>query len=402
MNGSPPGMKGGIYRDAVTWYCYLLGAFFIFVLTIQGNVIPFLKTELGLTYYSVALHTSAIAIGAIIVGLIGDRVVQSFGRQRVLVFGTLVCAVGVLALCVASAPWASIASCLLIGFGACFIPTVIYAVLADIHGERRNIAISESAALNYAFATLAPLLTSMYIAISVGWRGAILTGAVVSVVIVLLAQRTTFPQGAKRQSDGSARLPPAYWAYWCALSFGTAIEFCVILWSVEFLGQVVGLSPAKAAAAAAAFVVGMFIGRCLGGVWIRLVRVQVLLMLQLAVILVGFLLYWGGSVPVISIAGLFILGLGVSLLYPLTVSLAIGAAGSQSDTASARAILAFGIALLFMPLLLGAIADQVGLRSAHWLVPVLVVAVAISLMVGRAVEKGAANSSAAVDTSQGS
>ena len=125
---------------------------------------------------------------------------------------------------------------------------------------------------------------------------------------------------------------------------------------------------------------------------------QLLLMAQLAVVLIGFLLYWGGSIAAVSIAGLFILGLGTSLLYPLTVGMAISAAQQKSDAASARAILALGIALLVMPLLLGVIADQVGLRTAHWLVPVLACAVAVSMGVGRAIEKATPSSSAVADS----
>ncbi len=388
----------GIHRDAVTWYCYLLGAFFIFILTIQGNVVPFLKSELGLSYYAVSLHTSAIAVGAIVVGLVGDKVVRHFSRQAVLVFGTLVCATGVFGLCLASTAWTSVASCALIGFGACFIPSVIYAVLADVHGEQRNIAINESAALNYAFATVAPLLISAFVWLSLGWRGAILTGAMVGVAIVLAAGRTSFPPPTNPESDNPNRLPPAYWAYWCALSFSTAIEFCIVLWAAEFLGGPVGLPPAQAAVATAAFVIGMFIGRVMGNLWIRMFKPQLLLIAQLAVVLIGFLLYWGGSIAAVSIAGLFILGLGASLLYPLTVGMAISAAQQRSDAASARAILALGIALLVMPLLLGVIADQVGLRTAHWLVPVLACAVAVSMGVGRAIQKATPDSSAVANS----
>lgn len=392
MNAKTPMGMVGIRRGPVTWYCYLLGAFFIFILTIQGNVVPFLKSELDLSYYAVSLHTSAIAAGAIVVGLVGDWAVRHFTRQAVLVFGTLVCAAGVLGLCLASTAWMSIASCALIGFGSCFIPSVIYAVLADVHGEQRNIAINESAALNYALATLGPLLISAFVWLSLGWRAALVTGSVAGVVIVLLASRSAFPPPVASAIGKRTRLPPAYWAYWCALSFSTAIEFCIILWSAEFLGRVVGLSPAAAAAATAAFVVGMFIGRVLGNLWIRLFSPQLLLMGQLAVVLVGFLAYWGGNTPAITISGLFVLGLGASLLYPLTVGMAISAAEPQSDAASARAILALGISLLVMPLLLGVVADQVGLRAAHWLVPVLACAVAASALVGSAIQKATTGS----------
>ena len=55
-------------RGPVTWYCYLSLGFFTYLLNIQGNILPFLKDELGLSYRAVSLHSSAIALGLIAVG----------------------------------------------------------------------------------------------------------------------------------------------------------------------------------------------------------------------------------------------------------------------------------------------------------------------------------------------
>ena len=63
--------KAGIVRSSGTIGCYLVLAFFTFVLTLQGTIAPFLKADLGLSYRMVGLHASAIAIGAILVGLAG-------------------------------------------------------------------------------------------------------------------------------------------------------------------------------------------------------------------------------------------------------------------------------------------------------------------------------------------
>src|SRR5215213_4254061 len=124
-------LGSGIVRGPITWYCYLLLGFFVFTLTMQGNIVPFLKQELSLTYRETGLHASAIAVGAIIVGLVGDKIVRRYGRRPMLMLGTLACASGALMLCVATAAWASIGACAMIGFGASFIPTVAFAVLAD-------------------------------------------------------------------------------------------------------------------------------------------------------------------------------------------------------------------------------------------------------------------------------
>jgi len=120
------------------------------------------------------------------------------------------------------------------------------------------------------------------------------------------------------------------------MTFGIAIEYSILLWASEYLERVVGLDKAQAASGAAAFVLGMFIGRASGSVWARFIAVEQLLIAQLAVTLVGFLIYWGVSQPAVAIIGLLVLGTGVSLLFPLTVGLAMSAAGSASDKAPAQ------------------------------------------------------------------
>ena len=41
--------EGGIKRGPVTWYCYMMTGFFMYLLAIQGNIIPFLRSELHLS-----------------------------------------------------------------------------------------------------------------------------------------------------------------------------------------------------------------------------------------------------------------------------------------------------------------------------------------------------------------
>ena len=39
-----------LIRTPLTWYAYLLSGFFTFIINIQGNIIPFLRDELRLSY----------------------------------------------------------------------------------------------------------------------------------------------------------------------------------------------------------------------------------------------------------------------------------------------------------------------------------------------------------------
>ena len=336
--------------------------FFMYLLAIQGNIIPFLRSELHLSYGAVILHSSAFAAPGFVTGMFGDWLIRRYGRRRVLWLGALGMLGGAALLCVASAAWFSIGSCALMGASGGLILIVVTALLSELHGDRRNVALAEASAVAYAFGTVAPLVMSLCLSLALSWRNAVLVGVVFGGIILLWFGRTPLPDSAVISTPGHASLPAPYWIYWCALTMAIAIEFCILLWAPEFLQQVVGLSATSAAAAAAVFGLAMLTGRTAGGSLLRVIAAQRLFPLALLVTCLGFLIYWGLPRPPVAIVGLFVLGLGVALLYPLTLGLAMGAAGTRADTASARAALAGSFGILVTPALLGGLADKVGLQ----------------------------------------
>jgi fucose permease len=74
-------------------------------------------------------------------------------------------------------------------------------------------------------------------------------------------------------------------------------------------------------------------------------------------------------------------GLGVANLYPLVLSQAIGTSPRDPVTASARATLASGSAILALPLVLGRIADTAGIRQAYVVVAFLLLSALITLLI---------------------
>jgi len=358
-------------RDAATWYGYLLLGFFTFLLNIQGNILPYLKAELDLGYASAALHASAIAVGMIVTGLSGERVVARLGRKAALAAGGLGAALGALLLCLAPAAWASIPACFVLGAAGSLVPSVVPAMLAEIHGANRDRALAELSAACYVFAVAAPLAMGAALALDLGWRGAVLLGITSGVAILLLGRRAAVPE-TPATAVTTGRLPAAYWNYWLLLAIVVAVEFSVLLWAPAYLEHVVGLAPAAAAGTAAVFAVTMLLGRTTGSALVSRFAAARLYAAALVVTLLGFALYWQAALPLVAITGLAVIGLGVALLYPLSLGLALEAAPGKGGAASARFMLAVGLALLIAPFALGALADQNGLAKAQLVIPALI------------------------------
>jgi MFS transporter, DHA1 family, inner membrane transport protein len=372
---------GRMRRDQVTWYSYLMLGFFTYLLNIQGNILPFLQAELGLSYRAVSLHFSAIAVGMITVGLFGNQIIRHLGRRRALWLAAGGVLTGAVLLCLAPAAWMSIGSCVLIGVPGALIPAMVFAILAEVQGDHREVAYAEASALSYAFAIMGPLAMSLCLSLSLGWRSAVLLGAVMGGAIVLTYRRLPIADPTDLPSTERVSLPATYWAYWCMLTAAVALEYSVLFWAPAFLERAVGLTSAEAAASGAAFSVAMLVGRIAGSALVRRMPARRLFLVALTTALIGFAVYWGVDQPVAAVVGLFILGLGVAPLYPLTIGFAIDAAGEQSAAASARFMLAVGVAILSMPALLGGLADEVGLRPAHLILPGLVGVALLCLIV---------------------
>lgn len=398
--------------DGTTWYAFLLTGFYIYAVNVQGNVVPFLQAEFALSYRAVSLHSSAIALGIILVGLAGDRVAAALGRRRTLWLGVAGLAGGSVLLCLAPAPpvnqlpWASIGACFLLGALGALIPALLPALLADLHGARRAEAYAGQAITAYVFGLAAPLLSGFAIWSGLGWRAAVVFGAVVGIGIALWfrklpilehAQVAATPDGTKPRAAKGAHLPPAFWAYWALLFIGCGLEFCILFWAPAFLERVIGFAPALAATAAAGFPLGVLAARIALRLLVGRVALARLMIAALAAVFLGFLVYWGaggelGLAPA-AVLGIFVLGLGIGPLYPLTTDFAIGAVAPEipgaRDRAAMRMAIAFGLSLLLAPIALGALADEIGLGPAHLALPALIAAGFGCFFAGRVLEKRA-------------
>ena len=160
-----------------------------------------------------------------------------------------------------------------------------------------------------------------------------------------------------------------------------SIEMSLAVWATDFLSSVVGLGQDNAVLAFGIYPAAMLVGRIAGSRLTQRWPGLKLLLAALGVVLIGFPIFWLSRLAALNILGLFICGLGIANLYPLTLSIAVGLAGGQTNQASARASLAVGIALLAAPLVLGWLADRLGMQTAYGAVVILIVA-AIAIVLG--------------------
>ena len=381
-------------RDRFTWLAYLMQGYYAYLQATIGPLMPFLRAEQGLSYALGGLHFSAFAVGMITTGLTADRVAGRLGRRRTFWGGAAGMGAGAVLLTLGRHAAVTIGGAAIMGLFGSLLLITIMASLSDRHGERRAIAFTEANIVASICAALAPLCVGGLQQAGIGWRGALWSMVVLAAGLAVVMVREPVPAAGAATTGPrrmAGRLPAAYWAYWLVLVLCVAAEWCLAFWSADFLATVAGLPQGVAATAVGLFYLAMITGRIIGSRLAWVLPTGKLLLGALGVAVLGFPLFWLARVPALNAAGLFVAGLGVANLYPLSLSAATSAAAGQANTASARISLAAGLAILIAPLTLGGVADRVGIQNAFGLViGLLAAAVAMVVWANRIAARPAA------------
>jgi hypothetical protein len=179
-------------------------------------------------------------------------------------------------------------------------------------------------------------------------------------VLLLLALSARPAATAAAGSASAAAAPRAVGERWLRVVLAVAVEFCFVVWAVTRL-QATGLGPAAATLWGTAFPLGMALGRLAGPVLLGRAHVVPLAAAVSAAGAVAVAVATGSA----GVAGgLAVAGLGVAVLYPVTLADLAQTPGLPPARGAALGALASGVAILLAPPALAVLGNEVGLRAA--------------------------------------
>ena len=371
-------------RDRLTWVAYLVLAWFAYLQAAPGLVIAHLRDELGLSYSTGGLHVAAFAGGSLLAGVVAARLERAVGRRALFWSAAALMGAGAIGLTAGRVAGVTVGSLLLMGVGGGGLLVTVQAALADHHGERRAVALAEAnVAASAAYVVLIGVL-SLFAALELGWRAALLVSLAVPAVLWWSNRRLAIDAPPPEEVP-QGRLPGVFWIAAAMLFCTVAAEWCITAWGATFAEDVVGVSTDTAVALMAGFFGGVLVGRTLGSRLARRHDPARLLAVALAVAAAGFAILWPAKTPGQALAGLSLLGLGIGNLFPMGIAVAVALAPERASLASGRAVVTTSFAVLLAPLTVGTLADATSLSAALAVVPVALVLAAAGLaLVGRA------------------
>src|SRR3954449_2156661 len=383
-------------RDRLTWMAYLVLAWFAYLQAAPGLVIVHLRDELDLSYSVGGLHVTAFAAGSMVAGVVSARLERALGRRGLFWSAAALMGAGAIGLTAGRIAEATVGSLLVMGVGGGLLLVTIQAALADHHGERRAVALTEAnVAASIAYVVLIGVL-SLTAALHAGWRVALLA----SLVVPLLAwwtNRRLALDAPPPSREAQGRLPGVFWIAAGMLFCATAAEWCITAWGATFVEDAAEVSTDTAVALMAGYFGGVLAGRTLGSRLARRHDPARLLALSLAVAASGFAILWPSAAPGQALVGLSLLGIGLGNLFPMGLSMTVALAPGRAALASGRAVAMTSFAVLLAPLTVGTLADATSLTAALGVVPVVLVLAAAGLaLVRRAMTRECRAQSSAV------
>jgi predicted MFS family arabinose efflux permease len=365
-------------RDRMTWVAYAMLAWFAYLQASPGLVVPHLRDELHMSYSSGGLHVAGFAGGSLVAGLVSARAEEAAGRKALFWLSALAMGAGTILLTAGRTEVLTITATTVMGFGGGMLLVTIQALLADRHGPRRTIALTEAnVAASAAYVLLIGAL-ALAAATDAGWRAALVAVLALPPLAFALSRREPLEAPPPPPKDRGA-LPAAFWVAAAMIFCTTAAEWCVTGWGASFVKDAADVSTDTAVTLMGGYFAGVLAGRATGSILARRYAAHKLLAGALGLTAIGFAILWPASHPATAFAGLIVLGIGLGNLFPLGLSVTVGLAPEHAQLASGRAVLVTSAAVLLAPLTVGALADATSISAALSVVPAALALAAVGL-----------------------
>ncbi len=350
--------------------------------SLAGAGWPVMHADLGVPVSYAGLLTMIIAAGTIVSSLQSDRLTRRFGAGLVTAVSVGMTAVALLGFSFSGSFWLLLIWAIPYGLGAGAVDAALNNYVA-LHYSSKH--------MNWLHcfwgvgASISPFIMSHALTGGLGWSGGYRIVGIIQIVLVALLflslplwgrVNQAHPEHAPEGSDGAPSRPLglagtlrlagapmlliAFFAY-------CAIEGTFILWSATFLVQEREVAPATAAAFASLYLLGITVGRFLGGFVADHLGDRQLIRIGIATVAAGVVMV---ALPlesdVLALAGLVVAGLGSAPIYPAIIHSTPANFGRENSQAVIGIQMASAyLGMTLMPPLFGALSGWLGM----WLFP---------------------------------
>jgi len=333
-----------------------------------------LREDQGTSLGIAGLHGTALGIAAIIAGGLNSKLVHRFGRSNTTWIGLTIFSLGIVFFVFAPPVQLTLIATLFAGLGTSVVINNVNTAGSHAFAERSHTAVAQLNAIaiagfvagNFIVGTTANIVREQ-------WRlGLLIT--IPFIFLLFIKGRKFEPDSHIPDEDGPQRgkLSIGFWFSFAGFFLSICAEFATSFWSASLISNRTEASAAISTLAVIAFGSGVGTGRWYAGRLLKRFHADEQLKMALILQFIAFGLFWSSHNLVFSLITLFIVGLGISVQFPLFTLRMVAFSEGRPDLAIGKSSIAAGIAIGSSPLLLGILGDNFGISRAYIMVPVLI------------------------------
>ena len=333
-----------------------------------------LREDQGTSLGIVGLHGTALGVAAIIAGGFNSKLVHRYGRSNTTWIGLTVFSIGITFFVFAPPVQLTLIATLIAGLGTSIVINNVNTAGSHAFAERSHTAVAQINAIAIAgFVTGNFIIGTTANVVRDQWR--------VGLLITIPFALALFIKGRKFEPDSHipdesgpqrGKLSKGFWFSWTGFFISISAEFATTFWSASLISDRTEASAAISTLAVIAFGTGVGTGRWYAGRLLKRFHADEQLKMALFLQFIAFGLFWSSHVLALCLITLFLVGLGISVQFPLFTLRMVAFSEGRPDLAIGKSSIAAGIAIASSPLLLGILGDNFGISRAYIMVPVLV------------------------------
>ncbi|MFM9151264.1 MAG: MFS transporter [Candidatus Planktophila sp.] len=367
-------MPRSVVRDRLFWQVSFQTVAINMFLGGFGPSQGLLRVDQGTTGAQAGLHGTAMGIAAIVAGAFNSRLAHRYGRVKLSWLGLALFCLGLSAFILFPTYPTTLLSILIAGFGTSTVVNNGLTLLNHHAGDKAALTISQAnavASVGFIAGTL--IIGTIATNYPDKWRLGLFLIVPLSLFIYLFIRDknyidVVFEEGRRQ----SGKMSLKFWISWIGFIACIGSEFATSFWAASLFKDRVGGSAGVATTIMFAYGIGMALGRWYMGHILFNFKLDQQLLTVIGIQFVGFAIFWFSHIFVVSIIGLFLIGLGLSTQFALASLRLIYLSHGRPDQAIGLSSLAAGIAIALAPFALGLLDDAFGISRAYIMVPILI------------------------------
>jgi len=290
------------------------------VLLLMGSLLPSLQVNYLQAGNLGSFPLAGILLATILVGPILDRA----GAKYVLALALALIAVSLATMSLVHSYRPLASAAFTYGMGGGLLNTATNALVSDLNFSGRAAALN---LLGFSF-SLGAISAPLAMSVGGNWSPslvlrlmAVLTG-VVLVPVLLLRFPAATRTGTRIGTLLSVLKQPTVWLFGVVLFFESGSENCMFVWSGKIVADVLHTTPQRANLALVGLSGALGVGRLMAVFWLRRLGGRTTILVSAATTVVGALFVSTSHEFIPMIAGIMVIGLGLSSIFPTALGLA--------------------------------------------------------------------------------